>query len=304
MINGLDVQANRFLSDLRRVQERQDKVQRALGSGIRVNRASDAPERVVDVLKLRSEIERMTATGVNLDRATAEVDSAEAAVRVMVQIVERARVLAAQTATDTAQNRKVVAIEARQLHDQLVSLTGTASESRFIFSGDMDQQQLYRSDWSQPGGIVRLAQAENTRVLEDATGTRFSISRSAHQILDPRKPDGTFTDDNVFQALYSLGVALENDDVAGVRTAAGLLAAAVDHLGQETTFYGHAQNRVRDAITLSSNALIARRKELGEAQDTDIAEALIELNLSKIHQDAAMGAQARRPTTTLFDFLA
>lgn len=304
MINGLDVQANRFLSDLRRVQERQDKVQRALGSGIRVNRASDAPERVVDVLKLRSDIDRLTAIGGNLDRATAEVASSDAAVRVMVQLVERARVLAAQNATDTAQNRKVVAIEAKQLHEQLVSLTATVSEGRYIFSGDKDQQQLYRSDWTQPGGIVRLDQANNTRVLEEGTGTRFSISRSAHEILDARNPDGTFANGNAFNAIYTLAVALENDNISGVRTASGLLASALDHLGRETTFLGHAQNRVRDAITLNSNALIARRKELSEAQDTDIAEAIVELNLSKVHQEAAMGAQARRPTTSLFDFLA
>jgi flagellin-like hook-associated protein FlgL len=303
MMNGLGAQANRFLSDLNRIQDRQDKVQRALGSGIRVNRASDAPEQVADVLKLRSAVERSTAIGVNLDRATAEVDTAEAAVRVMVQLVERARVLAAQTATGTAVNRKVVAIEAKQLHEQLVSLTGTVSEGRYVFSGDLDQKYLYTADWTKPGGIVRADQAGNTRVLEDANGSRFSISRSAHQLLDTRNADDTFANDNVFNAVYTLAIALENDDAAGVNTASGLLTSALTRLGQETTFFGHAQNRVRDALTLNQNALIARRKELGQSQDTNIAEALVELNLSKVHQEAALGAQARRPLTSLFDFL-
>jgi flagellin-like hook-associated protein FlgL len=304
MINGLDAQANHFLFDLKKIQDRQDKVQRALGSGIRVNRASDGPERVVDILNLRSEIQRSTAIGVNLDRGTAEVDSAEAAVRVMVQLVERARVLAAQTATHTAQNRQVVAVEAKQLHEQLVSLTGTISEGRYVFSGDLDQKQLYAVDWTQPGGIVRLDQANNTRVLEDGNGSRFSVSQSAHQILDTRNTDDTFAADNAFNAVHALGVALENDDVAGVNAAAVLLETAVDRLGQATTFYGHVQNRVRDAISLNENAVIARKKELGQAQDTNVAEALVELNLSKVHQDAALGAQARRPSTSLFDFLA
>jgi len=304
MINGLDAQSNYFLSNLKRIQERQDKVQRELGSGLRVNRASDAPERVVDVLKLRSEIERSTAIGVNLDRATAEVDSAEAAVRVMVKIVERARVLAAQTATDTAQNRRIVAIEARQLHEQLVSLTGTISEGRYVFSGDKDQTQLYASAWSQPGGIVRVDQANNTRVLEDGNGSRFSLGRTAHQILDTRNLDDSFASDNVFNAVYSLAVALETDTVDDVRSAAALLENAVNRLGEETTFYGHVQNRVRDAVTLNQNSLIARKKELGQAQDTNVAEALVELNLATVHQNAALGAQARRPTSSLFDFLA
>ena len=304
MLNGLDAQSNHFLSDLKRIQDRQDRVQRALGSGLRVNRASDAPERVVDVLKLRSEISRATAIGGNLARATAEVETAEAAVRQMVDVLERARVIAAQTATGTAQNRTIIATEARQLHDQLVSLTRTVSEGRYVFSGDLDGKQLYSVDWAKPGGVVRLDSAENTRVLEDANGNRFSIARSAHQILDTRNADGSFAPDNAFNAVYALGRALENNDPAGVATAAGLLSSALDHLGEQTTFYGHAQNRVRDAVSLNSTTLIARRKELGLAQDTDVAEALVELTLSKTHQDAALGAQARRPTTSLFDFLA
>jgi flagellin-like hook-associated protein FlgL len=172
-----------------------------------------------------------------------------------------------------------------------------------VFSGDLDQKQLYTADWTQPGGIVRVDQAENTRVLEDVNGTRFSISRSAHQIVDTRNPDDSFASDNVFNAVYMLGVALENDDVAGVNAASALLNSALTRLGQETTFFGHAQNRVRDAQTLNQNVIIARRKELSQAEDTNIAEALVELNLSKVHQEAALSAQARRPLTSLFDFL-
>ena len=304
MINGLDAQSNQFLSDMKRIQDRQDRVQRALGSGLRMTRASDAPERVMDVLKLRSEVQRATAIGLNLDRATAESDSSEAAVRLMVQLVERARVLAAQNATDTAPNRRAIAVEARQLHDQLVNASMTVSEGRYVFSGDLDDKPLYSADWTQPGGITRLELAGNTRILEDVNGSRFSINRTAHQILDARNPDGSFADINVFNAVYTLGRALEDDNVAGVKEAALLLTAALNHLGEQTTFYGHAQNRVRDAITLNQNTLIARRKELGLAQDTDLAEALIELNLSRVHQDAALGAQARQPMSTLFDFLA
>jgi flagellin-like hook-associated protein FlgL len=100
-----------------------------------------------------------------------------------------------------------------------------------------------------------------------------------------------------------LARALEEDDVDAVNTAAGLLNSALNHLGEETTFYGHAQNRVRDAATLNSNTIIARKKELGLAQDTDLPEAIIELNLAGVHQQAALGAQARRPTRSLFDFL-
>ena len=49
--------------------------------------------------------------------------------------------------------------------------------------------------------------------------------------------------------------------------------------------------------------LNARKKELGSAQDTDIAEALVELSLASVHLQAALGAQAKMPKTSLFDYL-
>lgn len=303
MIRGLDSQAELFLANMKRIEQRQQRVQAELSSGLRVSKPSDAPDRVMNILQLRSEISRATVIGDNLIRATADVDSAEAAVRNAVQLVERARVLAAQGATGTAPDRGAMAIEAKQLHEQLVNLTFTASEGRLVFSGDLPTDRLYAADWSQPGGITRLETAANTRQLEDINGSRFSISRTAHEVFDARDSGGVATDENVFNAVYSLGKALEADDRDAVEDAAGLLVKALDHLGRQTTFYGHAQNRVDFAVDLNKTSIIARQKELGVAQDADIAEALVELNLAKVHQQAALSGQSQMPRASLFDYL-
>jgi flagellar hook-associated protein 3 FlgL len=302
MISGLDTRSAQFLTDLQRIQERQGRVQREISSGIRVNRPSDEPDRVMNILQLRSEVERATAVATNLSRATAEVNTADATVGVMVQIVERARVLAAQTATGTATNRSTVALEVRQLHEQLVNLTRTMSEGRYIFSGDRDTEPLYAVDWSLAAGVSRKV-AENTRTLEDVNGSRFSIARSAGEILDVRNADGTIAAGNVFNALHQLALAMEVDSQTGVQNASVLIGEAIEHLGKQVTFYGHAQNRVRDAIDLNSKMMIARKQELGQAQDTDLPEALVELNLAGVHMQAALGAQAQVPRKSLFDYI-
>lgn len=303
MISSIDARSARFLADLQSIQARQARVQRQISSGVRVNRPSDDPDQVSNILQLRSEVERATAIGKNLDRATAEVNTADAAVTVMVQLVERAKVLAAQTATGTATNRAAVAVEVRQLHEQLVNLTRTTSEGRYVFSGDEDTIPLYTPDATQPAGVARV-EAQNTRMLEDVNGSRFSVARSAGEILDTREADGvTPSATNSFNALYQLAIALENDDQAGVGDAATLIDQSLDHLGRQVTFYGHAQNHIRDAVNLNATALIARKQELGQAQDTDLPDALVELNLAGVHMQAALGAQAQLPTTSLFDYL-
>jgi flagellin-like hook-associated protein FlgL len=213
-------------------------------------------------------------------------------------------VLAAQGASSTATDRAALAVETKQLHEQLVNLTFTASEGRLVFSGDQDQERLYSIDWTQPAGVTRLVTAENTRQIQDVNGSRFIASRTAHEIFDTRDALGNPAEDNVFNALHTLGIALENDDRDAVEAAAGLIGKALDHLGLQTAFYGHTQNRVNDAVELNKTSVLARKTELGLAQDTDLAEALVELNLSKVHMDATLGAQAQMPHTSLFDYLA
>lgn len=298
-----DVASERFLADLDRIDERQARVERALSSGYRVNKASDAPSAVIDILQLRSDIGRATNTNTNLDRVSAEVDSAEAAVRLVVQLVERARTLAAQTATETATNRPGIALEVKEIHQQLVDIMKTVSEGRYVFSGDSDQTPLYSADWTLPGGIVSLVTAPNTRRIEDVNGSSFAVGKTASELLDTRDSLGGFAVDNVFNAVYTLGKELEADNRAGVEGAAVLINKSLEHLSRQLTFYGNTQNRIDNATTLTETVLIARRKELSELQDTDFPEALTELSYVKVHREAALGAHAQMNRSSLFDYL-
>jgi flagellar hook-associated protein 3 FlgL len=303
MIKGIDASSERYLADLNRIHDRLGRTEREISSGLRVIRPSDEPERVMTILELRSGIERATAVEGNLGRLRTEVDSAEAAVRVAVQIVERARVLAAGAATGTATNRIGSAVEAKQLHEQLVSLTKTVSEGRYVFSGDLDNQVLYDVNPSDPTGTQRLATAASTRLIEDVNGTQFSVAKSAHEIFDLRNADDTPAAANAFAALHGLTEALQNDDQAGVEAAVANIGAALEHLNQQLTFYGQAQNRVSTAYDLAKKAFLARTAELSQAQDADLSEALVNLNMASVHQQAALGARARLPQKTLFDYL-
>jgi flagellar hook-associated protein 3 FlgL len=298
-----DARALRFLADLDRINSTEERVQREISSGYRVNRPSDAPEQMIDILQLRSDVQRAGDTDRNLGRVQSEVDTAEAALRVASQLLERARTVAAQTATDTATDRQGAAIEVRQLHQQLVDITKTLSEGRYVFSGDLDDQPMYDVDWTQSSGIAQRATAANTRQVLDVNGTAFSVARTAGQIFDTRNPDSTPAADNIFDAVYQLGVALEADDPVAIRAAQPKLAAALDHLGHQLTFYGNSQNRLDQARSLAQKVSATRTKELSDREDADFPAAATELSTVKVHREAALGAQSQQPRTSLFNYL-
>jgi flagellar hook-associated protein 3 FlgL len=298
-----DSKSTQFVADLDRLDVKQTRLQREITSGYRVMLPSDGPENMVDILQLTSNVTRANSIGQSLVRIQSEVNSAEITLQVATNLVERARTIAAQNATETAANRAGAALEVRELHSQLVELTKTVSSGRFVFSGDSDSTALYDVDWTQTGGVVRHANAENTRGVQDVNGTTFSASLTANQIFDTR--DGADNPDanNVFNAVWQLGRALEQDDRSAVENASSLLSSAMEHLGRQLTFYGNCQNRVSNAIDVTNRTTIQNMKNLSDLRDTDLAQAVVDLSMVKVHREAALGAQSQRPRKTLFDYL-
>ena len=311
MIKGIDSTSDQFLADLGRISDRQNRVQNQISTGLLMQRASEAPARVTDVFRIKSLVEHNNQIDQNLIGLTAEVNTSESAIRQGVQILERVHSLAVQTVGNTSDaKRPFLALEVKELHAQLVNLTRSASQGRLVFSGDLDQQLLYTPDWTQAGGVARLTDtngnvvtATNTRLVEDQVGSRFSISKSAHEIFDARNPNGTPALSNVFQAVYNLGKALENDDPAAVAASIPKIQASLDQLNINLTFFGNAQNRVKAAVDSTKQQQLALAKQLSDIQDTDIASALVELNLVGVQQQTALAARSKIPKSTLFDFL-
>src|SRR5688572_3687948 len=126
MLNGFDPLAARFLADLDRIQEKSFRAERQISSGLRVETASDDPQAVMEILRVKTRLEMNGQVQTNLGRVQSQVNGAEAAMREAVAIMERARVLGAQNSGTTSVNRPAMAAEAEQLHARLLALVSTS----------------------------------------------------------------------------------------------------------------------------------------------------------------------------------
>src|SRR5215831_10691143 len=137
MISNLTPSAEAFLTNMERVQRNIQEASRQASSGKRVNVASDAPHEVDTILQLRSDQTRNTQIQSNLGLAKAEADAADTALASAVKIMDRARTLGAQGANFTldATGRKSIADEIQSLQEQMLSISRTTVQGRYIFSG-------------------------------------------------------------------------------------------------------------------------------------------------------------------------
>jgi flagellin-like hook-associated protein FlgL len=138
----------------------------------------------------------------------------------------------------------------------------------------------------------------STRAVQHPNGTTFQVARTAQEIFDSAAP-GT----NVFVALTELRAALLANDESAIRTSLDGLSAVGDHLNGELAFAGTSQNKIHQAKDFGENLKLQLGVQIGNLEDADLTQAILELTQGQTQQQAALTSRAQLPRTTLFDVL-
>jgi flagellin-like hook-associated protein FlgL len=173
----------------------------------------------------------------------------------------------------------------------------------YIFSGDDGSSPAYQLNPASPAGVDRLLLTGSTQQLADTTGVTFPFALTAQDIFDKRDASDNPAPENVFAAVNTLQLALQANDEAGISQTIDLIHAASTHLNQQLGFYGAVQNHISASLDLAQKFQIQTQTRLGDLQDADAASLAVQLTQDTTTLNAAMAAQSRKPTTTLFDYL-
>ena len=300
MLTFLDAKHAAFLDDLNRIQNRADRAQRQLSSGLRMNTISDQPDQIGVLLQSRAELAATEQTKANLSRTKTEVDAAETAVQNGIKAVERIRVLGAQGLTGTAStsSRKVIAGEVESLFRQLVNISNTAIDGRYIFAGSADQAPPYTVNLTTPSGTDPYAGGNATRQIADSSGVRLSVAHTGQEIFDsPPPPAHANTADNTHR-----GARLAAQHPAHEAAVANI-GTSLDHLNEQLAYYGSVQNQVAGATSAAEKKVISLQAQIADTEGADLAESILELQDAATHRQAALQAQAQEDRRTVFDFI-
>jgi flagellar hook-associated protein 3 FlgL len=300
MISFFDSSAWTFLNGMDKIQQRSERAQLEMTTGLKINTVSDAPDQIASLYATRSALAQTQQIDTNLGRVKAEVDTGESVLSSAVTLVERVQTLASQGATGTAsaQSRQDIASELGGILQQLVSTANTTVEGRYIFAGDSDQQPPYSIDLTQSNPISAYQGSAATRQIQGADGTAFSVGKTAQDIFDD--PTGQH---NIFSSINNLRLALLNNDQAGIDAALPGVQSAGTYLNQQLAFYGLTQNRVASEIDFGTNYETRLKTQLSGIEDADLTQAITEMQQASTQQTAALSARAKLPKTSLFDFL-
>lgn len=297
--------ARNFLADVSKIQTALTEASQQVSSGYKVTQASDAPDQISTLLQLEANLQSNTQITTNLSNVKTQVDTGESAVGSAVQLVENALSLGAEGASSiaTAGQRQTLAQQVQNVLSQVVGISNTTVAGKYIFSGDQSTSPSYQLDAASPTGVDRLITTQATQQIQDTNGVSFAIGKTAQDIFDHRNPDDTVAPDNVFAALNSLQIALANNDTPGINTALASLQTASGYLNQQQAFYGGVQNQVAASTTAAQSQSVSLKIQIGSIRDADLTQAAVELTAGQTAESAAFSAEAKLPTTSLFNYL-
>jgi len=305
MIQNSGAVSQQFLTNLQLLQQQMAATQQQISSGNKISQASDAPNSVGDVLQLESDLGRVNQITSNLNLVSGEVNSAESALQTATRMLDQVASLAAQGVSNTvsAGSRATFSQQVGQILSTLVSTSQTQFNGAYVFGGDQSTSPSYQVDFSNPNGVDRLTTTQSTRLIQDASGLTFAVSKTAQDIFDHRNLDDSLASDNIFAAVNSLRIALANNDQPGISAAITSIKAAQDYLSQQLAFYGGVQNQISNALDVAQKFQLQDQTALGQMKDTDIATASIALTQQQASYQAAIQAEAAMPKTSLFSYL-
>jgi flagellar hook-associated protein 3 FlgL len=305
MITGLNASNGQFVTSVDTLQTQLNNAENQLSSGLRVNQASDAPQQVGDIFQARADLSGFSQTIQNLNLVKAKVDTGDSSVQSAVQLLQNALSLGTQGASTnvTQAQRNALATQVQSVISQLVGLSATQVNGIYIFSGDASGSQPYQLNPASATGVDRLVTAQATQQTADPTGITFQSAMTAQDLFDKRDSSDNPAPGNAFAALNNLQLALQAGNTNAISTAIASIQTASTYLNQQLGFYGAAQNRIASALDLAQKFQVQTQTHLSNLQDTDVAAVAVAVTQASTALNAAMAAQAKRPTSTLFDYL-
>jgi flagellar hook-associated protein 3 FlgL len=269
-----------------------------LSSGKALNKPSDNPAAVTQVLQLSSEASQLTSWQSNAQTATSWLGMGNNAVNTALSDMQSARTLLLQALNQGTQNGTTYQAFASQLQGISADLLDTANteyEGRPIFAGTSASPQAYDSTGNYLG---------NTDTLTVIVGPGSGSGQTASLSVPGPDVFGSGTA-SVFNTLSTVIGQLNTGSPTGTQlnTALNALDANISTAEQAAAELGNAADSVSSTSTALTTQLSSVQDSQSGLEDVNVATVTTQLDTEMTDYQASMWAASQAIPETLVKFL-
>ena len=270
-----NIAALRVHTSLTRTNKAIEKSTLRLSSGFRINSAGDDPAGFSISLQMRKQIGAMNMADRNTLDGTSLLQTADAALQDVHDILQRIRELAVQASNDTNSDfdRGVIQNEIFQLLEEIDDVTRKVEFNNIrLLNGETQNLRV------QVGGRQHMSIAINIpsfHTMDDVMGLRWENPDY------PTDPDA--------EPIIGLDVST----LQGAQDAIDLAQSASERVSRQRAEIGAFINRFEYTSSSLQATIEATSRSLSRVQDTDMAWEMMQLSINNVLNQAGMAIMAQ-----------
>ena len=282
-------------------QQRLSQLQLQLGTGKKINNASDAPDQASTLRRLSTTIAQQESYKKNLGSLTERLENQDTALQNVSSMMIRLRELSVQYANGTlsAEQRRIAAVEVRGVRDQILSLANSRDSNGLgLFNGSRVVADAFGAN-----GLYQGDQTSNDVPVGDTRAVSNRRTGSDVFISVIRSTGGSEQAVGFFKVIDDLATALENNQVSGVQRGIGELTQLHQGISLAQADIGSDRNVVDSQLVASEEQLVRLKSLESDLQDVDYAEAVTRMQKEMLSLQAAQSSFAQLSKLTLFNYI-
>ena len=297
-----NITTSNFISYINQHAENLLKTQQQIASQKRINKSSDDPIGMGQVLGYRTNLAVTDQYQENIKQGMTRLEFNELTLDLSSDLVNTARKLAENYSGSTlsAATRQSVALQIKDLYDQVMQMANSKFNGNYIFSGhatntapfshDADFNATYNGD----DGKFQIMVSD---------GVEVNIVADGRKIFQNAANGGV----NIFDELKNLIDGLENPDpVAGnaqIDAAANVLQGGRDQINIRRSEYAPVLYRLQATNEYLTNLRPIVEGAMATLEQADITKAVVELQNLELAYQSTIATAARIIQPSLLDFL-
>ncbi|MDQ2680788.1 MAG: flagellar hook-associated protein FlgL [Candidatus Eremiobacteraeota bacterium] len=183
-----------------------------LSTGKQLNVPSDNPTQIAQDLQLRTDIAQGNQSTKNINDATAQLNTVDGALSTLSDIVQKARSLAIEGASDAVSpaQRQNIASQVDGLLNEAIGIGNTQYGGKYVFAGTNAPTTAPIKGTGSPVSAVAFGGNSATQTEQFSNGQNVPLSVSAQQAFNLNASDGS---PDIFQSLITLRDTLAKGSV-------------------------------------------------------------------------------------------
>jgi flagellar hook-associated protein 3 FlgL len=304
-----NITTSNFISYINQHAENLLKTQQQIASQKRINKSSDDPIGMGQVLGYRTNLAVTDQYQENIEQGMTRLEFNEVTLDLASDLVNTARKLAENYSGSTlsAATRQSAALQVKDLYDQVMQMANSKFNGNYIFSGHATNTAPFSHD----DDFKATYQEENLGINGDGGEFRIMVSDNVEVniVADGRKifQNAANSGVNIFDELKNLIDGLENPDpVAGsaqIQATAKVLQAGRDQINSRRSEYAPVLYRLQATNEYLTNLRPKVEEAMATLEQANIPKAVVELQNLELAYETTLATAARIIQPSLLDFL-